>query len=82
MRDSRSRCSLADDPGVVGDDFAVRVEDGFVALDGDGAGDGFDDAEDGGAAVFVGLGGLRAAGLVGANLVEEAAGCRCWCPLL
>ena len=60
---------LAEDPGVVGDDLAVDVEDGLEVIDGDFAGDGFDDAEDGGAAIFVGGG---SAHVVGADLVEEA----------
>ena len=62
--------ALTQDPGVVGDDLALGVEDGFVALDGDFAGDGFDDAQDGGADLLVGGGGAH---VFGADLVDEAA---------
>ena len=51
--------------------FCRWRRDGLVALEGDGAGDGFDDAEDGVVAFVVGLAGLRAAGHVGADLVDE-----------
>src|ERR1019366_1919155 len=62
----------ADDPRVVSDHFAAGVEDGFAMLDGDLAGDGFNDAKDGGTALALGLRGLRTAGHVGADLVNES----------
>src|ERR1700722_12033645 len=64
------RWTLAEDPGVVGDDGVLGVVDGLVALEGDLAGDGFDDAEDGGAGLG---GGGGATSVVGSALVEEAA---------
>ena len=60
---------LAEDPGVVGGDAAGGIANGLVALDGDLAGDGFDDAEDGGVQLVVGL---CVAEVFGADLVEEA----------
>ena len=38
------KSNLAEYPGVVGDDVTLDVADGLVALEGDFAGDGFDDA--------------------------------------
>jgi len=67
-----SGAALADDPGVVGDDLAVGVEDRLYALDGDVAGDGFHDAENGDAALGFCLTDLRAAWFVGSDLVDEA----------
>jgi len=64
---------LAKDPGIVGDDLAVGVEDGLIVVEGDLAGDGLDHAQDGGAALEVGLVGVGcAAVVVGADLVDEA----------
>src|SRR5277367_3295754 len=70
IRMLRGAMVLAENPGVVGDDLSLSVADGLVVVDGDLAGDGFNDAEDGGAAFGIGIG---PAHVVGANLVHETA---------
>ena len=50
---------LTEDPDVVGDGMAARIFDGLVAVQGDFAGDGFDDAEEGGLEFGVGVGRCR-----------------------
>src|ERR1700757_1659955 len=71
--------ALAGNPGVVGDDAALGIADRLVALEGDFAGDGLDDTDNGGAEGSVVSGGFLGCLLdvVGADLVDEAAGAVC-----
>ena len=65
------RAASAHDPGVIRDDLAMGIENRLIVLDGDGAGDGLDYTQDGVAAFRLGLGDMRAARHIGADLVDE-----------